>query len=222
MNRGATFFATAVEQCIGTDEVRVLSAERPSPLNAVFDGQSRCGRNNQRKERELRFETLAVHAGTSPDRVTGAVSPAIQLSTTFERAPDGSFTSGYEYSRDSNPNRHALEAVMTSLEGGAAAVAFASGMAATMDSTVNVAATKAAAPKAISLAGYTALEDESLPSLTRRRYVSANGTAIVLLIIKPPTEQKRSLAATGDGVVIRCLQYEWHQQCALADARSRL
>ena len=66
------------------------------------------------------------------------------------------------------------------------------GMATMMDSTVNVAATKAAAPKAISLAGYTALEDESLPSLTRRRYVSANGTAIVLLIIKPPTEQKRS------------------------------
>ncbi len=66
------------------------------------------------------------------------------------------------------------------------------GMAATADSSANVAPTKAAAPKAISLAGYTALEDESLPSLTRRRYVSANGTPIVLLIIKPPTEQKRT------------------------------
>jgi cystathionine gamma-synthase len=58
--------------------------------------------------------------------------PAIQLSTTFQRSPDGSFPSGYEYSRDANPNRHALEVAMVSLEGGAAGVAFASGMAATM------------------------------------------------------------------------------------------
>lgn len=79
----------------------------------------------------LRFETLAVHAGAAPDAVTGAVQPAIQLSTTFERAPDGSFPSGYAYIRDANPNRHALEAAMARLEGGASAIAFASGMAAT-------------------------------------------------------------------------------------------
>jgi cystathionine gamma-synthase len=77
------------------------------------------------------FETLAVHAGAAPDPVTGAVRPAIQLSTTFERAPDGSFPSGYAYIRDANPNRHALEAAMARLEGGASAIAFASGMAAT-------------------------------------------------------------------------------------------
>ncbi|MBC7844234.1 MAG: zf-HC2 domain-containing protein [Gemmatimonadaceae bacterium] len=66
------------------------------------------------------------------------------------------------------------------------------GVAATADSSANVADGKAAPAKATPLAGYTALEDESLPSLTRRRYVSANGTPIVLLIIKPPTEQKRT------------------------------
>jgi cystathionine gamma-synthase len=80
----------------------------------------------------LHFETLAVHAGASPDPLTGAVRPAIQLSTTFERSPDGTFPSGYAYVRDANPNRQALEAAMTRLEGGASAVAFASGMAATM------------------------------------------------------------------------------------------
>ena len=80
----------------------------------------------------MHFETLAVHAGASPDPATGAVVPAIQLSTTFQRSPDGSFPSGYEYIRDANPNRQALELAMASLEGGAAAVAFASGMAATM------------------------------------------------------------------------------------------
>jgi len=58
--------------------------------------------------------------------------PAIHLSTTFQRSPDGSFPSGYAYIRDANPNRQALEAALASLEGGASAVAFASGMAATM------------------------------------------------------------------------------------------
>jgi len=37
----------------------------------------------------LQFETLAVHAGLSPDSVTGAVMPAIHLSTTFQRSPEG-------------------------------------------------------------------------------------------------------------------------------------
>ena len=80
----------------------------------------------------MRFETLAVHAGVTPDPVTGALGPAIQPSTTFQRSPDGSFPSGYEYIRDGNPNRKALEEAMAVLEGGASGVAFASGMAATM------------------------------------------------------------------------------------------
>jgi cystathionine gamma-synthase len=79
----------------------------------------------------VHFETLAVHAGAAPDPVTGAVMPGIQLSTTYERAPDGTFPSGYVYSRDANPNRQALETAMARLEGGATSIAFASGMAAT-------------------------------------------------------------------------------------------
>jgi cystathionine gamma-synthase len=79
----------------------------------------------------MRFETLAVHAGHSPDAATGAVSPPIHLSTTFERAADGTFPSGFVYIRDGNPNRRMLEECLTVLEGGAAAAAFASGMAAT-------------------------------------------------------------------------------------------
>lgn len=79
----------------------------------------------------MRFETLAVHAGHQPDPATGAVTPPIHLSTTFERAPDGSFPGGYIYSRDANPNRRALERCLAELEAGAAAAAFSSGMAAT-------------------------------------------------------------------------------------------
>ena len=80
----------------------------------------------------MRFETVAVHAGAEPDPATGAVASPIHLSTTFERAPDGSFPSGYAYIRDANPNRRALEQALARLEGGEAAIAFASGMAATM------------------------------------------------------------------------------------------
>ncbi len=79
----------------------------------------------------MRFETLAVHAAAEPDPVTGAVTPGIQLSTTFVRASDGSFPSGYGYIRDGNPNRRSLESAMAALESGAEAIAFASGMAAT-------------------------------------------------------------------------------------------
>jgi len=79
----------------------------------------------------MRVETLAVHAGQHVDGTTGAVTPPIHLSTTFERAPDGSYPSGYIYSRSANPNRRALEVSLAALEGGAAAAAFSSGQAAT-------------------------------------------------------------------------------------------
>ena len=80
----------------------------------------------------VRFETMAVHVAADPDPRTGALAAAIQMSTTFERAADGTFPSGFAYTRDANPNRQALETAMAALEGGASAVAFASGMAATM------------------------------------------------------------------------------------------
>lgn len=79
----------------------------------------------------MRIETLAVHAGHAVDQATGAVSPSIHLSTTFEREPDGSYRSGYIYSRSGNPNRDQLEVALAALEGGAAAAAFGSGIAAT-------------------------------------------------------------------------------------------
>ena len=78
----------------------------------------------------MRLETLAVHAGHAVDATTGAVSPPIHLSTTFERDPDGSYRSGLVYSRTANPNRNQLEAAAAALEGGGAAAAFASGSAA--------------------------------------------------------------------------------------------
>jgi len=75
-------------------------------------------------------ETIAVHAGRKVDSATGAVAAPIHLSTTFERATDGSFPSGFDYARSNNPNRATLEKALALLEGGAVAAAFASGSAA--------------------------------------------------------------------------------------------
>lgn len=83
----------------------------------------------------MHIDTRAVHAGRAPDAATGAVMPPIHLSTTFERAADGDYPTGFAYTRQSNPNRMALETALAELEGGAAAFAFASGMAA-IDATL--------------------------------------------------------------------------------------
>jgi cystathionine gamma-synthase len=78
----------------------------------------------------MHLETLVTHAGRTIEPGTGAVTPSITLSTTFERNAEGGYTSGYEYTRMGNPNRDALESALAQLEGGGAALAFASGMAA--------------------------------------------------------------------------------------------
>lgn len=80
----------------------------------------------------MRIETIAVHAGHAPDAATGAVTPPIVLSTTFERESDLTYRGGHLYSRYSNPNRQALETCIAQLEGGGAAACFSSGSAATM------------------------------------------------------------------------------------------
>lgn len=76
------------------------------------------------------IETLAIHAGQDIDPTTGAVIPPIYLTTTFERAADGTFPHGYIYTRNGNPNRTMLERCLAALEGGAECAAFGSGLAA--------------------------------------------------------------------------------------------
>jgi cystathionine gamma-synthase len=82
--------------------------------------------------RKVRLETLAVHAGHEIDPATGAVTAPIHLSTTFERDVEGTYSRGFMYTRNDNPNRKALEKGVSALEGGSAAAAFGSGMAAAM------------------------------------------------------------------------------------------
>jgi cystathionine gamma-synthase len=78
----------------------------------------------------MKKETQAIHATNLVDETAGAIATPIFLTTTFTRNADGSYPKGHMYSRNSNPNRDALEKGLAVLEGGAKAFAFASGLAA--------------------------------------------------------------------------------------------
>ena len=78
----------------------------------------------------MRAKTKLIHAGIVGDEATGAVSTPIYQVSTYKQEAVGKFK-GYEYSRTGNPTRHALEVLISELEGGTAGFAFASGMAAT-------------------------------------------------------------------------------------------
>jgi cystathionine beta-lyase/cystathionine gamma-synthase len=76
-----------------------------------------------------RFSTICIHAGQEPDPSTGAIiTPIFQTSTYVQEALGRH--KGYEYARTQNPTRFALEKNIAAIEGGKAAYAFASGMAA--------------------------------------------------------------------------------------------
>ena len=80
-------------------------------------------------DKPLRFATRAIHGGQHPDPLTGAVMPPIYATSTYVQSSPG-VHKGYDYSRSRNPTRDALQAALCNLEGGGAAFAFASGMAA--------------------------------------------------------------------------------------------
>jgi cystathionine beta-lyase/cystathionine gamma-synthase len=83
-------------------------------------------------DRHTDFKTREVHAGVSPDPVTGAILTPIYQSTTFvQESVDQYLEKGYSYSRSGNPTVTALEKRITALEGGAGSLCFATGMSAT-------------------------------------------------------------------------------------------
>lgn len=76
-----------------------------------------------------RFSTICLHSGQEPDPTTGAIVTPIYQTSTYVQEELGRHK-GYEYARTQNPTRAALEGNLAAIEGGAAAFAFASGMAA--------------------------------------------------------------------------------------------
>ena len=76
------------------------------------------------------FATRAIHAGQAPDPTTGAIIPPIYQSSTHVQDGIGALRDGYEYNRAGNPTRTSLQTQLAALEGGVAALSFASGLAA--------------------------------------------------------------------------------------------
>ena len=90
-------------------------------------------------DRKFDFDTLCLHAGQIPDAATGARALPIYQTTSFvfDSADHAASlfnlqTFGNVYSRISNPTVAALEERVAALEGGRAALAAATGMAAQM------------------------------------------------------------------------------------------
>ncbi|KIP05439.1 hypothetical protein PHLGIDRAFT_92152 [Phlebiopsis gigantea 11061_1 CR5-6] len=99
----------------------------PSVIHHETNGHS----NGVKKPHLDGFGTRAIHVGSEPNAETGAVIPAISLSTTYKQDGIGNHK-GFEYSRSGNPNRNALEETLASIEtGGAFGIAFSSGSATT-------------------------------------------------------------------------------------------
>lgn len=78
----------------------------------------------------MKFSTKVVHAGVSPDPVSGAIMTPIYQTSTYVQAAPGDHK-GYEYARTQNPTRDALQNALAALENGQYALCYASGMAAT-------------------------------------------------------------------------------------------
>lgn len=73
--------------------------------------------------------TRAIHAGQDPEPVTGSVNVPVFQTSTFAQDGVGQHR-GYEYARTGTPTRTALQEALAAVEGTAACVAFASGLAA--------------------------------------------------------------------------------------------
>jgi cystathionine gamma-synthase len=79
---------------------------------------------------KLRPETIAAKAGFDHDPGTGAIVPPIHMATTYARDAAYRLIDGRDYTRDKNPTLLSAERALAELEGGAAALVNASGMAA--------------------------------------------------------------------------------------------
>ena len=76
------------------------------------------------------FETLALHAGTTADPVTGAMLTPIYQTTTYRQEAVGK-DKGFKYSRSGNPTVSALERRLAAIEGAEFATCYSTGLAAT-------------------------------------------------------------------------------------------
>jgi cystathionine beta-lyase/cystathionine gamma-synthase len=77
----------------------------------------------------MKFSTKAVHAGSEPDPITGAIMPPIFMTSTYVQESPGK-SKGYDYTRAGNPNFTMLEETLAALEDAKYATVFSSGLGA--------------------------------------------------------------------------------------------
>src|SRR6266446_1988971 len=102
----------------------VTTQEKP-PLNRAYNRKD-CGVGGG----DYNFDTLALHAGTSPDPTTGAMLTPIYQTTTYRQDAVGQ-DKGFTYSRSANPTVSALERRLAALEGAEFCTCYATGLGAT-------------------------------------------------------------------------------------------
>jgi len=79
------------------------------------------------------FRTRQIHAGVTPDPITGSILTPIYQSTTYvQPSVDEYLSKGFTYSRSGNPTVKALETKIADLEGGVDCACFGTGMSAVL------------------------------------------------------------------------------------------
>lgn len=147
-------------------------------------------------EKSAGMQTLAIHAGESPDPTTGALVPPLYFATTYHlgttengAAVFAGEKEGYVYTRWGNPTIAVMEKRIAVLEGGEAAVATASGMAAI--STVLLANLKSGdhvvAAKTIYPSAFAMLEQDFAALGIETTFVDSTDSENVAEALRPTT-----------------------------------
>jgi O-acetylhomoserine (thiol)-lyase len=171
------------------------------------------------KNKNLHFETLALHAGQTPDKTTGACAVPIYQTTSYifqnsAHAADlyAFKKNGNIYSRITNPTVDVLEKRLTQLEGGVGALATASGMSAIFLAIHNLACAGDHIISSASLYGGTeslfrhtlpkmGIDVSFIPNLTSKKIqatLQKNTKAIYLEIIGNPKNDILDLIAIAE------------------------
>jgi cystathionine beta-lyase/cystathionine gamma-synthase len=138
----------------------------------------------------LSFGTLAIHAGITPEPVTGAImTPIFQTSTYVQPAVGEPIDGSYDYGRTANPTRETLERNIAALESGTHGIAFASGLAAIEAVVKRLSAGDHVVSEENTYGGTTRMFNHVLSRLgIEFTYVDARDTDAVAAAIRPNTK----------------------------------
>ena len=135
------------------------------------------------------FGTKAVHAGVTPEPVTGAIMTPIFQTSTYVQPAVGEPRGHYDYGRTANPTREALEANLAVLESGTRAIAFASGLAAIEGIVKRLSAGDHVVSEENTYGGTTRMFNRVLSRLgIEFSYVDASDVSAVAAAMRPNTK----------------------------------